>query len=476
MINRMTFIFIKLFGVTFKYFLFTLYLAGSLVCSVSLHANDITGAVNTCLQNTEVGAQEDLERGTFTSLERSSLASYQIDSNLCVYLPAGYYESKVTYPIVYAIDNFDLTPLLADQQYSHRTPFIVVGIRIKDRDLLLDENFNNRLYQVMRTGIIPSIEDQLRVTPNQRTIFGHSIAGRLIGVILALDSNYQIFRNFVSSDGSFRQHSYGWKGQLKIHAERIKGNLIISGTSDGNGPSVVDFVEALKKSSAKDLRIQYFDLESESHYSSARKTFEIAIPLIFPIDHPLLESFVVSSNIGGEAPAVYAGNGLYFSELTLDVGNHQLEVINRNGGQLFDQFSLDIKKKGRYIARINTATKKYPIIAISKKRTRLQAYPPFLQASIAKTVVSIPLLEQNDGTFKASIELPAGLHGFRVTSESNPSINFGYYAPLLGQHEFILRQDYRPILFVNGQAGLFMFSVDGSNERQLRLKIINTNI
>lgn len=136
-----------------------------------------------------------------------------VDYPLRVYLPVGYASSTITYPIIYALDSevwFETMAGILDE-LGVKVILVAIG-RVDRRDFDYQLSGYETFYNFITRELVPFIEPQYRVRPDQRTLAGHSFGGSFVGLALFKDRlGEKYFTNFVMEEGTFDFNSVGFK-------------------------------------------------------------------------------------------------------------------------------------------------------------------------------------------------------------------------------------------------------------------------
>lgn len=136
-----------------------------------------------------------------------------VDYPLRIYLPVGYASSTTNYPIIYALDSdtwFETMASILDE-LGIKAVLVAIG-RSDRRDLDYQLSGYQAFYNFITKDLIPFIEHDYRVRPDQRTLLGHSFGGSFVGLALYLDRfGDKYFANFVMEEGTFDFNSVGFR-------------------------------------------------------------------------------------------------------------------------------------------------------------------------------------------------------------------------------------------------------------------------
>jgi predicted alpha/beta superfamily hydrolase len=195
-----------------------------------------------------------------------------------VYLPASYEKSNKKYPLLVVTDG-QWHANFADALDTHKKEVIMVALgqgpndrRAVDYQAPGAQSF----IKFLKTEFVPHIESEYR-SNGVRSFFGTSLGGTL-GAILLADEDPQrlFFKTYVLSDGAFWALTPGMRA-AEERAFPIQSSfpvrILLSGTSQGNGPVAERYAAKLKERKHPDIQIQYKKLNSRMHEEMSGATF-----------------------------------------------------------------------------------------------------------------------------------------------------------------------------------------------------------
>ncbi len=215
--------------------------------------------------------------------------TYPVD----VYLPQGYEEAEAPFPVIYALDGQWAYDGYANILEERETAVILVSIHQgpegrRDTDYLLPGALD--YYQFITTELIPHIEEQYKIDPQNRTLVGVSYGGMFVSTVLFIeDVDSPYFRNYVSADAPFL-YTHRTK-TMDLERERYNKSpqmpvrlLLTSALLDASiGPfdeHVTTFQQRLEKRGFEGLEISRKAYEVD-HYNVGDPTFADAVALFF---------------------------------------------------------------------------------------------------------------------------------------------------------------------------------------------------
>ncbi len=205
-----------------------------------------------------------------------------------VYLPESYSSNSKTYPVIYVTD----AQWASDQRFariieSKKMDVIVVGITQgpvgqRTTDFLYPGSI--QYLEFFAQEFLPLIESQFRIDTGNRTLYGHSYGGVLIRQALINEVNTPLFKNFISSDGSFMVKNRTYRRlEKKTYKKNSLANrkLYLAGAMQANGRSVSTFYDTIRSYELEGFTVyhQSFDL---SHGKVNLAGIRGAMDLIFP--------------------------------------------------------------------------------------------------------------------------------------------------------------------------------------------------
>lgn len=216
-------------------------------------------------------------------------SSGHVDYPLRIYLPVGYESSTATYPIIYALDSNTWFETMASILDELGTKVILVAIGRSDRrDLDYQLSGYEAFYDFITKDLVPFIEPQYRVRPDQRTLAGHSFGGSFVGLALFKDRlGDKYFANYVMQEGTFDFNSVGFRmdSQEPLLFAASKGQLPIGLVVHGAtcchyaaGSSIYDQIQSRHYEGLKAQKKEY----PQTHGGMFIPSFTDAMRFLFP--------------------------------------------------------------------------------------------------------------------------------------------------------------------------------------------------
>lgn len=228
------------------------------------------------------------------SEEQDSITSGITDTNypINIYLPASYESSNRDFPVLYVTDAEWRYLDVRHEVERRQIQVIIIGIGNSDREPLgrraIDYLLPGSLdyYQFLSNELLPYIESMYRISPENRSIFGHSYGGLLISSILFMeDPSEPFFHNYIAADPSLfyePERMHALEEQRLAISQNLSGNLIITGaTAGGNGSSVNTFVQWLSESDFQNVNVTNYSYDTD-HMGCVQPSISDALDLIFP--------------------------------------------------------------------------------------------------------------------------------------------------------------------------------------------------
>ena len=215
--------------------------------------------------------------------------TYPVD----VYVPEGYAEAREPFPVIYALDGQWSYDGYVDILREKETAVILVSIHQgpegrRDTDYLLPAAVD--FYQFLTTELIPHIEGQYKIDPNNRTLVGVSYGGMFVSTALFIeDVESPYFHNYVSADAPFlythRTKTMDLERERYNKSHQMPARLLLtSALLDASiGPfdeHVTTFQQRLEKRGFEGLEISRRAYEVD-HFDVGNPTFTDAVALFF---------------------------------------------------------------------------------------------------------------------------------------------------------------------------------------------------
>lgn len=248
-----------------------------------------------------------------TEERRLSSTTLRREYQLAVSLPESYASSQQRYPVVYLLDGdlffgmaASLTPGL---NWASNVPeLIIVGInygirsfeeffQLRELDLKIPEvkdapsdSHADRFLTALKQEIIPFIESEYRINPNERIIYGYSSSGFF--VIYSLINEPGLFRSYLAGSGDMDLSSpymqtYDQKLVSRENTDKIDLYLSVGGLEDGSSQSSIssfqELVAAIKARNYPGVRLITEVYENEGHGAmGAASTYINGLRKCFP--------------------------------------------------------------------------------------------------------------------------------------------------------------------------------------------------
>lgn len=205
-----------------------------------------------------------------------------------IYLPRDYDLSTKNYPVIYATDGQWIFGGFSQAIKNMGINVILVAIEQgpDDRraiDYLLPGA--ETYFHFFITELLPYIENNFRVDPENRSIQGASYGGLFVSSALLMDDVVDpLFKNYLCFDGSFFTHS---TQTANLEAKRYSANqemnvrlILTSALISGNDSTVTRLYNTLKNRNYTGLNI-FRDSYNVHHNDVAQPSFEYALNIIF---------------------------------------------------------------------------------------------------------------------------------------------------------------------------------------------------
>lgn len=219
---------------------------------------------------------------------------YQID----IFLPASYAGGSASLPVIYATEGDALYgpggqwrfEAFKNEMISRKTQAILVGIRGTARrnvDFLLPgaEQYVNFIAK----DLAPAIERQYRADPKKRALSGLSHGGYLVVAALVLEGSAGSlsFSHYLSTDSSFGGNPnvsgyLDFEKQLKTSGRTVPATVFLAGSSNANGPVVVEPLYAQMVSQGIGELTVLKAMYNTTHVGSDLPAFQEALTRFFP--------------------------------------------------------------------------------------------------------------------------------------------------------------------------------------------------
>lgn len=206
------------------------------------------------------------------------------ERNILIHLPSDYNNSEKEYPVIYVLDGnnhfYHATIAVTVLEENAKIPeSIIIAIPnnrgTRGRDLARERD---KFMQFIKDEVIGFIEDKYR-TNDQKTIFGHSMAGAFVLNYLATEpslfDNYIVASPVIQILNSELLNKYE---NLFEQIETLDKSLYITLTElEAEGERATQaldkFVEILKNKAPKSLSWKYDYIENQIHMTTPYLTF-----------------------------------------------------------------------------------------------------------------------------------------------------------------------------------------------------------
>lgn len=212
-----------------------------------------------------------------------------IEYPIHVYVPAGYEDSSMDYPIIYATDGQWITEGYSSAIESKGKEVILVTIEQgpgnrRAIDYLVPGSTN--YFQFLITELLPAVESLYRIDSSRRSICGTSYGGLLVGSLLLMDNvDTPYFENYLCFDGSFWESRSGVaaleRARFSASQEMDVTLFLSSATGVPNNDSwVTQFKNTLEARNYTGLRIIRKSYPV-THNQVGQPSFEEALDILF---------------------------------------------------------------------------------------------------------------------------------------------------------------------------------------------------
>ncbi len=216
-----------------------------------------------------------------------SSAQTNFDYPVYIYLPADYESSTRNYPAVYSTDAESRFNVNADVLDELETKVVMIGIGFGDAERrAIDYSLPGArdYYNFLTLELIPFIEAQYRINPNNRTITGHSRGGEFAGTALLIEDPAQrYFKHYVAQDGAFWEDTaeiVALEQQLEMLDPALPVTLYIAGAKEGNAGPSRGFRSLFLQPSYSELTLIY-RFYALNHNEIYRPSFKDAMTVLF---------------------------------------------------------------------------------------------------------------------------------------------------------------------------------------------------
>ncbi len=203
-----------------------------------------------------------------------------------VYLPENYFTSDVDYPVIFSTDgqwkylNFSY----AIETSAKDIIYVAIeegekGRRDTDYTLAGSENYLHFLADEM----LPLIASEYRIDNTDLALEGHSYGGLLVRHALSFYADSQLFKNFISIDGSYftEPARYMEIEDMAFANNDLSANLYLSSAKEVNEAFVTQYKEILEAREMKDLKI-FFQSFNVGHIEAVRPSIKDALIKLYP--------------------------------------------------------------------------------------------------------------------------------------------------------------------------------------------------
>ena len=242
------------------------------------------------------GSDPAAPQGTRTQSAIHSIET-GIAYNYQVYLPPGYAQSTMRYPVIYAADAEDRFTRLANVLEAQRRNVILVDVgHMGGGRRWIDFTMPGAAayYRFLTRELIPAIDALYRTDPAQRTYSGHSLSGEFALYALYMEAPGQRhFHAFIAADASFWARHDGLfepalSGEPATTMERemfgrdrnLPVALALGGDTQGNLTRVAAIHEHLSQRGYTNLRLRLHQ-SSLGHVPSDAPMFQDALTFIY---------------------------------------------------------------------------------------------------------------------------------------------------------------------------------------------------
>lgn len=138
----------------------------------------------------------------------STIGSAQtgISYDLDIWLPAGYAQSTITYPVIYAMDceyRFATLRHVMEQRAAQAILVHVCAMGSDRRWVDFTMPGAQRYYKFIVAELVPWVERSYRAQSNRRTLSGHSLSAQFVLYALFMENpSSRIFQSFISEECS----------------------------------------------------------------------------------------------------------------------------------------------------------------------------------------------------------------------------------------------------------------------------------
>ncbi|ELH4832892.1 esterase [Vibrio harveyi] len=148
-------------------------------------------------------------------------------------------------------------------------------------------NYPYDIYLFLTQELIPIVEAEYDIDPNERTLAGHSFGGaKTAYIMLTEDIGVEFFKNFIISDGSFWRIDdtiYSLEEQRYEASPWLEATAILSSTNIGNHPSVDAFYKHIQSKGYMGFNLPpLIEYKKLDHGKMWYHTYRDSLPILFP--------------------------------------------------------------------------------------------------------------------------------------------------------------------------------------------------
>ncbi|WP_050937900.1 alpha/beta hydrolase [Vibrio harveyi] len=207
-----------------------------------------------------------------------------------IYLPENYDERTTSLPVIYVSDGNGTGQGFGNLIANAELDVILIAIHEgppgrRNIDYLppgVDD-----FYLFLTQELIPIVEAEYDIDPNERTLAGHSFGGtKTAYIMLTEDIGVEFFKNFIISDGSFWRIDdtiYSLEEQRYEASPWLEATAILSSTNIGNHPSVDAFYKHIQSKGYMGFNLPpLIEYKKLDHGKMWYHTYRDSLPILFP--------------------------------------------------------------------------------------------------------------------------------------------------------------------------------------------------
>lgn len=200
------------------------------------------------------------------------------DYQLKIWFPSGYNQAK-KYPVLYLLDGDHAFAMATDiiqyLNYGNHVPELIIvspsynsktypedgGMNMRNRDFTT-ESGRTKYFEFLEKELIPFINEELNVLPEEKAIWGYSNGG--VFVMWSLFQKPTLFNRYIAIDPrtSFASDS---EAEFAKHNKELNVKLFL-GMGNRNGNEISQFIDKIESRNYKNLKLEYLSLQGVEHF------------------------------------------------------------------------------------------------------------------------------------------------------------------------------------------------------------------